>query len=438
MYILKAFASNSSLTNNMVGVVAPIGELSTKSLTYAREKGVYANPDDPNILLTTFTTADNSTQVLLPKLFEDHVQEVVSWMYKLATTSTNTMDGESLLDQMLTDFANRVTDVTCGPIVSDGVNICPAWLQWKCLLPNAGANMLKVWFVDQNFLAEYDDYEIVVVSPFEDLNDFFKPGYDVINQINKITPASALLLVQKAKGLNPETVINVQTYTYQNPANPTQKADVNWYLLIYGSMGDNLDAINTAVAKHVLANSTRTKEDWKKIFPDIFKRTEFVIFPLWDQYAIPQRLIESGIYSPIVNFNRINTLVKPYLVDYPSSHVDAKLCVMSHPYKSLQLAVIAGPENRGNLFDIRQLFADYIDVSSTSIDFNRMSKETRAWTEVIYDLIMVAETMTKYTTLPLGIYRIERDGIIFASKAVNGVNFLVVSKANMPTVITGE
>lgn len=438
MYILKAFASNAALTNNTAGVVAPIGELSTKSLTYAREKGTYANPSNPNIVLTTFTTAENSTPILLPKMFEDHAQAVVSWLYFLATTSQNTMDSESLLDKFLVDFANKVTDVTCGPIVSDGTNIIPAWLSWKCLLPNAGANMLKVWFVDENFANEYDDFEIVVVNPIENLDDFFRPGYDVINMINQITLSTALLRVQEAKGKYPETIINVQSYTYINPANPQQTADVNWYLLIYGPMGDNLDAINTAVADHVLKNSSHTKEDWKKIFPDIFKRTEFVIFPLWDQYAIPQRLIESGIYSPIVNLGRINALVKPYLVDYPSAHVDSKLCVMSHPYKSLQLAIIAGPENRNNKFDIRELFPDYINVSSTSIDFNRMSKDTRDWTEIIYELIMVAETMTKYTTLPSGVYRIERDGVIYASKSKDGVNYLVVSKADLPTVITGE
>ena len=40
MYILKGFLSFPTLTNNTVGEVAPLGEISKDSLTYAKETGL--------------------------------------------------------------------------------------------------------------------------------------------------------------------------------------------------------------------------------------------------------------------------------------------------------------------------------------------------------------------------------------------------------------
>lgn len=438
MYILKGFASHAALTNNTPGIVAKIGELSTKALTYSREKGTFTHADKPNLTLTSFISANDNTIIQVPTLFEDHVLDVINYLYTKILNSNGMLSADLLLEAVSVDYANVITDFSCGNMVTDNQLMAPEYVSWKCLLNGADSNMIKIWFCNESFLNQYDDYEIVVVPPVAHLNDFFKAGYDVVEMVNAITPADSMLLVQTAKGVSPETIISVQTYTYQDPMSSARKVDVSWYILVYGAAGNNLDAINTAVADFVLKNSTHTRDEWKAIFPDIFRRTEFILFPLWDQYAIPNRTIESGIYSPIVNFKRIMDLVKPYLPNYPANHVDANISVLSHPYKSLQVAVVAGPENKNNWFNIRDLYKDYIDVSSTSIDYNRMSKATRDWADAIYELILVAETMTMFTTMPVGMYRIQRDGVVFAAKSFNGVNFMVVSKGNMSTAITGE
>jgi hypothetical protein len=202
-------------------------------------------------------------------------------------------------------------------------------------------------------------------------------------------------------------------------------------VLIYGAAGDNVDSIKDALMAHILANSTHSQAEWTAIFPDIFKRTEFIILPLWDQYAIPNRNLATGIYSPQVDLAAVVAKMKTYATQYPEAHIDTHLTMFTHPYRSLALLSIGSPDNRNEKYKLREIFSDLISVASTSVDFNRMAESTQEWAYELERMLYVAESMSEFTTVPTGMQKIKRNGILYLAKSYLNINYLVVAKENL-------
>ena len=77
-------------------------------------------------------------------------------------------------------------------------------------------------------------------------------------------------------------------------------------------------------------------------------------------------------------------------------------------------------------------------MQTTSNDFSRMTQPTQNWVLAIMDLVLAAEAMTEYTAIPAGISRVVRNGKIFASRRINNIVYLVLSKASMgPGTLVG-
>ena len=137
----------------------------------------------------------------------------------------------------------------------------PEWVSWKCVEDlTLGENEIRVWFVDDSFNEQYDEFEIVVVPPFDNLDDFFKTGTEVENLLKSFDDAARFQRMQNAKDGHPETIIRSQPYNYIDPYNASHKVASNWGLLIYGPAGNNIDAINDALVDFILANSTHTRD----------------------------------------------------------------------------------------------------------------------------------------------------------------------------------
>jgi hypothetical protein len=203
-------------------------------------------------------------------------------------------------------------------------------------------------------------------------------------------------------------------------------------VLIYGAAGDNIDAIKDALVAYILANSTQTREQWTVILPDIFKRTEFVLIPRWDLYAIPNLTVQAGIHSPVSTLGE--ALAKAVAVigsGYPSAHINSHAQLLGHPYKSLHMLAVGGPENRDNKWKITDVFADYIAVASTSLDFNRMSNATKGWALMLADLLLAAEVAEEFSSVPIGMSKTIRNGILYVVKSYQNIHFLMATKASI-------
>lgn len=450
MYSSKSFSNIGQWMSNVPGQNAPIGEVSAYGMTFSKEVGVYTDPNTPGYALYNFKSATDGQGGGLVTMDGVVVNASIALIKFLVTTVTS-QSGQIYADQLLETLAtwgaqHGVSNISIGAVnpydnVGGQTQVwCPDWIKFKCdaLVDPSNQpldNENTIWLSVTAFESQYDEYQIVVVPPIDNLDLFFGTGASVIAMVQAITTTEIIDRMAAARGGFPETIPRSDPYTYYDPLNSNNHIDVQWPVLIYGPGGNNVDAIKQVLQDYILAHSTHPRADWIKIFPDIFKRTEFMMIPAWQNYAIPNRTQAAGIYSPVGKLTAMNLYIKQVVSGYPTNHVDAHAEMMGHPYRSLAMMTVGGPENRNALYEILQVFPDYIDVSSTSIEFNRMSPETQGWCLMIAQMIIIAETMGQYTTLPQGMTKLMRDNVLYLVKTYQNIQYLVATKASVYTLL---
>lgn len=432
MLAIKGFISHALMAQNTPGQNALIAELSTYSETFAREKGYYGSPNATEYLLTTFLCQQDGVATAASSDASEHILAVAKYVLDKTISSPNPIFADQLLSDLTSHFAATGQTFASGQIVNDGRYYAPEWLSWTSTIPGLGANTIRIWFSDPSFRLQYDECEIVVVPPITPLDDFFKAGGSVQTLLTAKTVVQTTDELQAAKQNNPETIMRIYAFDYVDPLNAAHTVPSNWGVLIYGAAGDNIDTIKDALVAYVLANSARPRTDWTPLLPDIFKRTEFMLIPRWDQYAIPNRTVEAGIHSPISNLTE--ALAKAAAVigsGYAPAHINSHAQVLLHPYKSISILAVGSPENRSAQFEITDVFPDYISVGSTSQDFNRMANATKDWALMLEDLLLAAEVVQDHTSVPLGMSKVTRNGVLYVVKSYQNIHFLVAAKTSI-------
>jgi len=433
MYRFKGFVSIDSLANNTNGIVAPVGELSAYSMTYSKDIKSY--PSTVNSLsVYGFSSKSNISGVMsAPILVVDAALLIATWTHIRQQSLTELEVNNEFAAALLAEFSSTCENITHGVMVhsSDG-KWYPEYISWKSKNYTDQDNQNIIWFSDNSFKEQYDEYEIVVIPPIVSLDSFFTNYSAAVALVNSRTYVSAMEVTQTARNGYPETILTAEQYDFINPVNATVKAPTNWTILIYGRAGNDSDLIKAAIVEYILTHTERTEEDWKVIFPDIFKSTEFLIWPRWHNYAVVNMVLQSGIYSPVVSLKKELDYIKAKLTGYSSTHVDNHLQAMGFPYKSICLLSIGSFENRNDKFKITDIYPDIINVSNMSLDFNRMYVDTKTILEHLAYMVYTAETMTEITELMSGYRKIERDGILYVSTLFNNVRYLVASKLTTP------
>lgn len=442
MYSTKSFCNIFAFASNEPGVVSPIGELTTLAKTFTKELGIYRHPSLDGYDLLNFSSKNDDGVLLMLSAF---VNEAVILVDKAVQVTFATV-GEVFFSDLFLALQLKVEELNAssfamGPMVSveiqeEGITTrwMPEWISWSSSEVD-GDNIHKVWLTLEAFKAQYTDYEIVVVPPLMNLNMFFNPGSIVETQVKAITPTQIMEQVELAKDGNPETLLRTDAYEFRDPVNSARRFDVYWTVVIYGPAGNDPDIIRDVLVEYIIANSDHTREEWALIFPDIFKRTEFIIAPFWDTYATEQRIFDHGIYSPILDHHKPQLWLQQFAEGYSAGHIEQTTQVMAFPYRSLQTAVIGHIENRDNKQRITDYFSDFINTGTDSVDFNRMSIPTQEWAFLIMELLIVAEAMNISTDLPRGAFRIKRGEITYVGKTHNRILYLVLAKSNTLEVL---
>lgn len=431
MYASKNFCNIDTFVSNIPSVNSSAGELTPYAATFARELGTYQDAGQPGYTLYNFRSMLDDAPVVMDAMLVNQAVALV----KFCVDQTLANAGEIFGDELLTALvgwgaSNDATFIVIGPMNEHNGRWVPDWIRWKSGLIT-GDNETTVWLSIESFVAMYSDYDIVVVPPIVPLDNFFLPGNQVELRVNEITTPLMIDKIQAAREEHPESILRSDIYDYINPLNSAHRVPTNWPVLVYGPAGNNIDAIKDAMIDYILANSTHSRTEWTQIFPDIFRRTEFIIAPHWQKYALPNLTLQHGVYSPTVNAQEAIDFTKLVANEYTPVFVAAHMCVVANTYRSLQLSSIGGAENRDQLFRIDQVFPDYIAVPTTSTDFNRMSLDTQAWVQMINNMLVAAETMNATTTMPQGMMKITRGGVLYVAKTYKNIQYLVASKKSI-------
>jgi PKD repeat protein len=456
-YSVKGFVAYGSMSNNDPETVATLGELSVRSETFAKDRSLFSTTagtgqSSSSVNLSVFSSkkADGSV-VPVPADYSTQLLTMAAWIYTQSIAGQFSANASACQQQIVAEFSSSIKDVTVGTMLQQGSQWMPEYVvfHFNAASNSSGAagyttqSRIKLWFADHSFATEYDEYLIDFVTPLPPgsaLDDFFKPSAQVVAEVAQMTLPKIMQQIQVVAGNDPYTLVKTIEFDYHDFNDTTFTSPTNWTFVIYGAGGDNVDAIKAALIDYILSNSSHSRDDWSKIFPDIFTATEFVICPLWNQYAVPNKDLVMGVYSPTANLVNVQTIAPSVFIGtrYTSSHITANTEVTGVPYKSLALAICGGPENRNGIARFSQKFVDYMAVPTSSLDFNRMSPDTQAWVSLLYQLLLIAEEMTEFSDIPIGFTRLKRtnangESVLYVVASVDNVQYLVVAKDYLMT-----
>ncbi|WP_144106735.1 hypothetical protein [Paraburkholderia sp. BCC1886] len=444
MYTLKGFINNAAFVNNTPGSTAVIGELSTQSSTYSLSKGYYSDDSVADLSLVSFLSQDSATGAIeAPADIALQVLQIAAFVYAQtqATPNPGQIASTTLLASLLAQFQTSAGNFTCGTMVTDGTYWVPQWLAWEnttdttygsVATSDANSNEIKIWFTDAAFNAQYDEYDIVVVPPMATLDNFFTTASNVNALLSAQTFVDTMTLIQTAKGNNPESLLEAESYNYVDPTDATNLIATNWTVLIYGIAGNTVDAIAEAIIDYVLANSSHTQAEWTAILPDLFKRTEFTLVPMWDQTAIAAKTGGLPVYSPVANPSRALAMMTEVASTYTDDHINSNTCVQTFPYNNIALISCGSPNNANAAYQLEDVFPDILSVSSQSLDFGRQAVTTQDFVLLVASMLAAAETMTEYGSPPTGMTTLTRNNILYLVATYDAINYLMVVKANFP------
>lgn len=438
MYTIKGFANIGALVDNTVTVVAPLGELAPIGMTYAREKSFFTHEDHPAVSLTVFSAKDDTGPRTPTSNITDPVIEMIDWVYGAGSTGIFNTNLSSFETAFVAQYSGQFSLKRTGKMVRYGSVWAPESVEIEYV--NAGEdNTIVIWFSNEAFLAQYDEYEVEVVTPLETLDAFFDSYINVKTKIDAVTTSSLIERVEVAANRYPYTRVRIDVFDWANPSNQAVTVSTEWAVVIYGTTVDNLDAIKETIVEHVLKNSSHTREEWAVLFPDLFTATEFVIVPYWNRYAIPNRVLETGMYSPTVNVREAIRVAKKAVQGprYTEAWIEQTLEVSATTFKSVAIGIVGGPDNRDDVFSLGTKFEDYILINSVHPDFRRMTARTRDFVLMLTELLMIAENATPYSTIPIGYNRIKRNNVYYVARTYERVQYLVVTRYSLEDPLVG-
>lgn len=432
MYKLKAFGLIAALIDNTRTVVAPVGELSPKALTYAREKEYLTSAATPGHTLVVFSNQRDGDIEQTNPVTAAEVLLINKWVYEQALGGTFTPAIESFRTAFIQQFGSQFSIWSVGAMVEAQPNVwIPGVIEVRDITDDE--IQYKVWYATEVFEQQFDEYQIVVVPPVEDLDVFFEGSAAVKLALSSMTHDLVMERIQAAKEGYPETFVSGEMYEWFDPVDPTDKARriaTYWTPVIYGIAGRNVDAIKEALRDYILDNSSYTKEEWATVFPEIFTSTEFLFVPLWGNYSVPNRELESGLYSSVTNvlagLAHLKRMVRGD--GYTEEYLDSNAEIFGASHKAITVMVTGGPHNRDGVTSFVQRYSDYINVDSTNVDFMRMAPETRRLVLALAEMLAVAEDMTPDSAVPVKFTRLLREGVLYVAYTLDRFQLIVTSK----------
>jgi hypothetical protein len=430
MYTLKGFLAFGPLTNNLIGQTSAIGEISTEALTYAKETGFYQQVQFPDTMLHTFHSVDDLLGVVaIPDEVIHNALNYGQTLFYQSQSSIFNSNPATSREHFQRRFINDFDAVEFGAMRTNGNQWLPEYIRYH---PAGTETVVILWLSDAAFLEQYDEYDYTLIPPLDQLDIFYTDRGNIERSLHARSLKSLFDRIEQVRENDPFTVLETITFNWVNPDGTGDYLPTNWTLLIYGRFGQNIDRMRAYIAAWILQHSSHGEEDWFPIFPDIFNPTEFILLPLWHQFAIPNQTVQAGFHSPITTLED-GFLIAKHLArgdGYREASLLEHTTAAVSPDRSLMFLAVASSYNALDVDNFRKLYPDYVGFSPASLDFSRLSLITQNWIHEYIALLVVAETMTETSPIPQGYGRVIRDRRIYAYRDIEMMSYLMITKAS--------
>jgi hypothetical protein len=226
----------------------------------------------------------------------------------------------------------------------------------------------------------------------------------------------------------PSTALKTTSINWLSNGNANNYLPTVWTAVVWGPYGLNITNQKAAIVKYILAHSIHTETEWRVLMPSLFISTEFIVTPHWDRYSIPNQTEVARLYSSVFTPQQIITYAQQTRGNYPENFVQTAVRGATSPYKAIGFSIVGNPDNTDGISTFNAKFPDYIPVASTSLDFARMQLRTQQWATLLGNMLPIAESMNTLSSLPEGMTRVWRGGIMFLAASHEEVLYLVCTK----------
>lgn len=411
MNTLNAFVEIPALANNAIEKIGIFGELSVKARTYTKDIRNYVDKSAyPSIELTTFAILDEKS-VPIPTPPEDLTNTALSVSNFLYTQYSNNAiplppSKPTLVNAVAAEFSN-LRNVRIGDILnseSPGKRLID-YIRYDITI-DSKLWRVTLWFSDAKFRLQYPLYDIVVIPPLGDIARLIDTPAMVIEALSSITVDYTINRIAAITNEHSATTVYTHTLRWHDPLGGSARADTKWTVVIYGSAGNDLDLIKDAIRRYLSDNSTSDK--WPVIFPDLYSENEFLLMPLWGMLATPTEGYDDGLYSSLINAHDIDLQAARLI---PASFMGVVnldtlkqkyLGVMATTYRGIMVMNMGNPNNVGSKIVFKDMYPDYMAVSTDRSDFARMSSITQEFVLKFLETLEIARNYTLNSTLPSG------------------------------------
>ena len=420
MYIVQGFLRIPQISDNSNGVTAPFGELSPTSWTFSRSIKNYSNATKAaSVEFVSFKSVDETNKDTgIPPFISDTIVTMGQWIHTQSKKSAIPSNQQlaTFVQAITTEFSNltntyglpaAVTNVQVGEILDTPIagQRMPDYVAFE-LKDNTKIFSIKFWFNDKRFALQYPYYEMVVLPPVGSVDALNGTTADVSNLLNGITKTQIVNQITAVTRDYPATYIYSINLRWHNPNNPTSTLETEWFVVVYGQAGIDRDVVKDSIRTYIAANSGVTI--WTSIYPDLYAESEFIIIPFWSEVATINNGYDEGLYRSAVPKYRMEEIENKQIPTSYNTVTDFAaykrqyLVTCSTNYRSILFYALGNPNNTGGKFSLLHLYPDYMDIPTTSPDFNRLSTKTQGFAIKLNEAFHVAREYSRTKPIPTG------------------------------------
>lgn len=432
-----SFGSIAELHNNNLITTSPLGELSNKARTYAKDPGVFSGTtgSSPTVLYN-FYALENGVEVKMPDNIAEVEVNLSNWLYNQSKIGNINDNRNNTLSQLQTNFSSNIEITDVGEMVTDNQLWLPSFVQGKHLVGGEEHDFI-IWYAEEYFRTQYPHVSFTIVHPIplDEIDTLMTMNYQQIaERFARETPD----IVQHRTNLAtsgsawPFTEREVIGFEILDHINTGQKSLGYWTYLSWGNGADSEDLLFEQIQTEILANSQYSRAEWEEKIPDLFNPLEFYVIPNYDRKGLINMTNGASQYSPIIDYETMRNLVDHYLTPHVTEeHLIESFQVVPWLYKSLTTGIMSKINNREGRKKFYDLFPDYSLISSHDSDFGQLTYDTTNMIINMEGTFAAAERLTNISVPPVGVTRIERFDALWASKSIGNVRFLVLTKHQM-------
>jgi hypothetical protein len=435
--IYLSFGSIAELHNNSKEAVSPIGELTNKSRTYAKDPAVFSITDAISATtLYNFLSQRDTVDIPLPPALAKVQINISNWLFAQAKTGNITGSRANTLALLKATFTANIEILDVGEMVTNNTYWMPSFVLGNHIV-GAEKQQFILWLADAYFLDQYPEVSFAIVHPLPltEMDTLMTLNFQQIEK--RLALETPDIIERRTKELTqqaawPYTEREIIPFAIMDLINTPNFNLGYWTWVEWGNGADAEDKLFEQMQNEILAASQYPRAKWEEKIPDLFNPLEFYVIPYFNRIGLVDKTNGASSYSPIADRETMMVLVDKYLTpNMTSDHVIKSMQVVPFLYKSIHCAFVSKLNNRNGMKKITNLFPDYSLTESTDPDFQKMNLTTMEFIRQMENLLAAAEVVTPISLPPIGITRITRFGKTYVARRIGKVKIIVMTRWQM-------